>query len=197
VVVVVIVVTVFRDQHFNLLGGGIDIKFFRNIIYSAPPMWSPTNIKRITNELVNLSMMYDIVHTTKTKYTYTITVIKDGKKYIFDLPKNYPFVPPRIFINRRTYKDFVTIHSSAKIPESKIRFDKGCLCCSTFREPRNWFVRNTIQDVLAEIEQIEKLKRELVIWYIYQQIGTKYHIADEIIEYIATMAGATAATPPS
>lgn len=101
-----------------------------------------------------------------------------SNNYIFKLSLNYPFVPPIITINDKTYKSFLML--SSKRFYHILRYIKGdsCLCCTSCCQNSNWTPAFTIQHILKEIDNIKETKYNIVLKILTDKIKEQYLIPD-------------------
>ncbi len=79
--------------------------------------------------------------------------VNDYNIYIkMKFPREYPFRPPKIWINNYNYKDLLSIDG-----EWTLKYlNKTCICCSSIL--CNWCVSYGCKDIINEIRKILNLK---------------------------------------
>jgi len=139
--------------------------------------------KRVLNEAIILRKTYinneDIIVTLKKDETFVITV----NNKTFNIPKNYPFVKPTIFINNISYYSFLQTNSK-RILQLLGKNKIDCLCCSTILCKDNWSPAYTIEKLLKEIEIMNNVKRRVKYQICIEDILKKYNYSNFIFHYI-------------
>ena len=143
---------------------------------------SKPRMRRLTKEYDELVLIYDrVIIETNDRFDtiFIITNFDYGRinKYSFILPVDYPFVPPTIYVNNKSYKQFLLI------PQ---RFNKvlkyitgiNCLCCSSFCSRTNWSPAYTVKRILTEIERYNEVKFQIAWKLLADKVKEKYLIAD-------------------
>ena len=99
--------------------------------------------------------------------TYNDTMCK------FIINNRYPFKPPDAYINDIPFYKYVRI-PKVYIPYMKILFKKECFCCDTSLCENNWSPAKRLWNIVDEIDNIKKKKRELMYIYFCDLISNKY-----------------------
>jgi ubiquitin-protein ligase len=98
--------------------------------------------------------------------------------YYFILSYTYPFHPPKIFVNNKTYNKFLTLPSARFTRIFHYINGPKCMCCSSITLNHNWSPALTIENILKEIEIIRQYKYEIIIKVLADNIKNKYLIMD-------------------
>ena len=147
------------------------------------PSITKTIAKRLKKEyedLINCTEDITIKYTNNKEIVFIISKIEDASLnvYSFTMPPNYPFSPPRILINDKTYGEFLNIHS--------IRFKKvlryltgiECLCCHSYNCRDNWSPALSLNHIIQESNKYRVTKNNIKIKLLADKIKDKYLIDD-------------------
>jgi len=152
-----------------------------------------TILKRLKKELDILYELFDYVEVSKS---FDGIVLKSGKKeilkiivyetinqnkykYEFIINNNYPFVSPNIFYQNYPYSDYLRPKYNKKHFKifNKIT-NKNCLCCASYICSLNWTPATTLNNIIKEIHQVRKDRRNVLNKIFADIIKTKYLIDD-------------------
>jgi hypothetical protein len=109
-----------------------------------------------------------------------IEVYDGAQKYTFILYKNkYPFFPPGIFIGEKNipYKEYI-------ITPQKCQYI--CLYCNTYVNPKNWNLNVSLVDIIKQIQNVGRVKRDILLHYLCDKITKKNNLCDDIFIHICT-----------
>lgn len=87
-----------------------------------------------------------------------IEILKDNMIIKFIFSYDYPFKPPKLFINNRRYYDFLKISCKDKLKILNDKFNIKCLCCETFTCSHNWSPALRLTHFIEEIDKFKKIK---------------------------------------
>jgi len=138
---------------------------------------------RIKKELKNLYDMFNNIEVNLNENTITISIVEliDGKQHIygFEISENYPFIPPKIFYQNKTYlKYLINNFTSNNIQLLKKVSGYDCLCCHSYQCRDNWSPAVTIDKIIGEIHSNRKIKRKMINKIMADKIKFKYLIQD-------------------
>ena len=98
--------------------------------------------------------------------------------YEFHVSGNYPFCPPKVFINGIAYIDFLRIKTRHFTNILKKITGFSCLCCHSYLCGENWTPTITIEKFINEIRFFRKNRRNIVNKYYADLIKDKYLVDD-------------------
>jgi len=146
--------------------------------------------KRIMKEYNELLILYDLVsieileidEINKKKKIIIYIQKQNTNIYKFIINENYPFTPPKIFINDDNYNKFLNLRSLRF--NSVLKYMKGyeCLCCKSIICQNNWSPGYTIKNLINEIDNNKKIKQNIFKKLLIDQIKMKYLNSDIDIE---------------
>ena len=143
--------------------------------------------KRVTREYHELSKIYsdiDIFYNFKKDLITFIIYVKNNE-YKFIMNCDYPFIPPDIYYNNKTYAFFLKMASNRFVNMLMNLTNKSCLCCESFSCRDKWSPCIMLNDVITEINKNRRYKKCIVINILINQIKDKYLINDiDIRSYI-------------
>ena len=139
--------------------------------------------KRIKKELQDLYKFYDDIEVTVKdgKLIVNIGEVIDNKKqkYSFLITKNYPFEPPKIFYQNKTYMNFLKNNYTQKeLIILKTISGQECFCCYSYTCRDNWSPAITLRIIIEEIYRIKKIKRNIFDKIYADIIKQKYLVND-------------------
>jgi len=153
-------------------------------------------IKREFEELLLNEIIYPETITVNfnensqyNKSIYVISFIKvdDNKYYEFYISFDYPFTPPKLNINFKTYSYLYYLNiKSLEFKEKLLKYKKfRCFCCETKLCKNNWSPAHTMQIILDEVKLYISICEEISKRVIIDVIKRKYLIEDiNIIEWL-------------
>jgi len=137
-------------------------------------------LKREYEELIKTSKDITIKYTNNHVIVFIISKIENNSLnvYSFTIPPNYPFSPPRIVINGKTYQSILNLNS--------IRFKKvlryltgiECLCCHSYNCSDNWSPSLSLNRIIQESNKYMVIKNNIKIKLLADKIKDKYLIDD-------------------
>lgn len=140
--------------------------------------------KRLKREFNSMYKLYDEVFIelipNSNEFNVIVYEFIDNKKvcYKFVIGINYPFNAPNIFLNNRTYRNFLFSKTSYEVIHLKKLKGINCICCNSLTCRDNWSPRYTLTDIIDEIKYYKKIKKDLVLKIIMDIIKRKYLIDD-------------------
>lgn len=116
-----------------------------------------------------------------------VITIKDNKYssfniYSFIIDKSYPFRPPFVYINSIPYIEFCRINTLGFCKNLKKVSNIYCFCCNTIIHTTKWSPITKIYDIVMEIRNFKKNRRD-VINKIFADVITKKYLNSDINLY--------------
>jgi hypothetical protein len=145
--------------------------------------------KRIKKDVENLINLYpnnkilvdDVFgYITLELYDNEINTIDDNVNpiYKFIIKKMYPFSPPDVYYKNLHYDNIYKISSQRQQTYLKQLTSKDCLCCCSILCSNNWCISLNFFDIIHEINNFRKIKKNIFIKIIVDQIKNKYLVSD-------------------
>jgi len=139
--------------------------------------------KRIKREIEELIHLYNIV---KVDYTNNgeIRLILNKKhdkmctSFCFVFSSDFPFKPPTITINDKSYFYYLKIESIRFNKVLKYFRDINCLCCHSFLCTHQWSPGYRLRNILNEFEEFKELKFNIARKILSDKIKEKYLVMD-------------------
>lgn len=103
---------------------------------------------------------------------------KNINTYEFQLPIDYPFRSPKIYMNSQPYASFLKINTNAFVNSLYQMYKLRCLCCHSYNCFEKWSPAFTLVDIICEIRKFREYKRNLINKYYADKIKDKYLISD-------------------
>ena len=146
-------------------------------------------IKREIEKLIreNICIGDDIKIDKHNNFDYFIEFknLLDNKYYKFIVCNNYPFKPPKIFINNKSISFYHQIKNLEFNRSLKKYTGIECFCCETILCSNNWGPVFTFTSVLDDINRYKDARRQIIVRIIVDVIKRKYLIDDtNIIEWL-------------
>jgi ubiquitin-protein ligase len=137
-------------------------------------------VRRLTREYDDLLPNYVSIDVEKEDNGDTIFIIQDNTNtvYRFQMSNTYPFVPPKVFVNNKSYLTFLCIHQPRFYTALRYINGQQCLCCSSMLLKQNWTPAYTLKHVLKEIDRTRLVKCRIVWKMLADKIKDTYLIAD-------------------
>jgi hypothetical protein len=133
--------------------------------------------KRIKKECEMLFKEYPdtIISVGNDKKQVTIRIKDKDKTYMFTLNAfSFPFTPPEIYINDHKYIEFLNINSHYERNMVKYFTGLDCFCCHSFDCKKNWNPTFKLNNVINEIHNICKIRKNILNKIIADKIKEKY-----------------------
>lgn len=146
-------------------------------------------IKHEIEKLIKLNIcIEDDIKIGKYDDVYYIIEFKnysDNKYYKFVVSNNYPFNPPKIFINNKSISFYHKIKNLEFSRSLKKYTGMDCFCCETILCSNNWCPSFTFINILHDINRYKDARRQIIDRIIVNVIKRKYLIDDtNIIEWL-------------
>lgn len=104
------------------------------------------------------------------------------RTYKFILTTNYPFHPPKIFVNEQPYANLLRIQGDYQKDMVKKMRGQDCLCCHSLNCSVNWSPAIKLHRIIDEIKDTIKFKRDIINLLLADKIKKKYNIPYAYIE---------------
>ena len=98
--------------------------------------------------------------------------------YKFIIKKHYPFTPPDVYYKNQPYENVYKLTSQRQMNYLKILTNLECLCCTSILCSNNWNITLNFIDIINEINNYKKIKRNIFIKILADKIKYKYLISD-------------------
>lgn len=123
-------------------------------------------------------LMMPICKEVKVEYTVSkeilVTLVKKGNIYIFNIPINYPFVPPYLVLNGQNIRSFFDLRSNRFKTVLKYINGVDCLCCNSLLCQNNWFPTISFNLIINQIEEFHNIKLLIIKKLLADKIKDKY-----------------------
>jgi len=146
-------------------------------------------IKREIEKLIRENIcIEDIIKIDKfndVDYFIEFKNLFDNKYYKFIVSNNYPFNPPKIFINGKSIMFFHQVSNVEFSRSLKKYTGVECFCCESILCSNNWAPSFTFTSILNDINRYKDARRQIIVRIIIDVIKRKYLIDDiNIIEWL-------------
>jgi hypothetical protein len=139
---------------------------------------------RINNEIANLFNQCDFVSSERKGNQIFLKIIKGKNTIEMELPNDYPFKPPKnIFYNGKNYKQSLSNYPQRIQIKLKKFYNISCLCCDTIICGSNWLPSMHTSHIINEIYKFSKIKKEIKIRLICDEVRTKYRCLFEFADF--------------
>lgn len=132
----------------------------------------------------------DIEMTNNTNLTgekYRIKMYDTSRKnyYEFCVPSSYPFHPPKLILNHKSYFHYLKIVNPYFQKELHAYKSKNCLCCSSILCNDNWSAFMSLKTIVEEVNEFTDICRQITHVAIVNAIKRKYLLTDiNILEWL-------------
>lgn len=143
--------------------------------------------QRMTREITNLiegkgynanDIDFYINYNNNHTVTYVLTLYDKDTNilYTFNISKNYPFNPPKVFINNKPYLHYLKITSDIFRNELEKYTNTRCFCCSSLLCNTNWSPIKSIINIVDEFKNYRNICKKIYFNLIVNIIKKKYLI---------------------
>jgi len=145
-------------------------------------------IKRLTNELqmIENTDNLQIISVNTTKETISIKIndtnFSTNNVYTFLINQNYPFSQPAVYINDKSYIQYMKIFSLQTLKMIKDIWGYDCLCCNTYVCSNTWTPITKIINIIEEIQRYRNIRQAIIYKLLCDKISTKYLLKDIQLE---------------
>ena len=147
-------------------------------------------VKRVATEMPELFKQYNEIQISKNNNK--IIVIIHKRKFI--ICNNYPFIPPKLYMNDILYSNYLKPRTPRFFAKMKTYYNTignsncNCLCCNNILLDSNWSPTYHIQKIMTEIDKINIIKRNVKYEMLTEEIAKKHNLPDyiekEIVNYL-------------
>jgi len=123
----------------------------------------------------------EFIYMCKTVNNQEIVTVKK-RTYKFILTIQYPFHPPKIFVNNHPYMSILQTRSDYEKDMVKKIKGNDCLCCHSINCSANWSPAIKLDRIINEVKNILKFKRDIINVLLADKIKKKYNIPYAYIE---------------
>lgn len=139
----------------------------------------------IYNRFNNCSLNIDVKqNNNRINREFTISFEYDNSKFRYVFGDKYPFYPPALFINDRSYLKLLSINNSTIRDLIQKKSNKQCLCCESLLCNFKWSPAITVDKIIDEY----MLNKKIIIYCINKKklLELNDFFPFEIIEKIAS-----------
>jgi len=134
--------------------------------------------RRIANDCKKLYEKYPNFVLSNNSGNVELIVTENEEKYGFIFNSSYPFKPPKIYYNGKSYLDLLRITDNDERNIVRRYKKKDCLCCDSYDCHDNWSPSINLTSIVDEIKNIVKFKKTIVYILLADKIKEKYLIDD-------------------
>ena len=153
----------------------MDLDYVLSLITSRP---INRRLKREFEGLIDLYDITNVEYTNKGEFSLTIKKKDNNTSFCFIFPNTYPFTPPTIKINNKSYYDFLNLKTVRFNMVVKYLKGYNCLCCQSLLCRDHWSPAFTIKKLLDEFDEYKLLKISIIKKLLTDKIKEKYLIQD-------------------
>ena len=131
--------------------------------------------KRVQRECLMVRDKYDeICVEYNNNQELSVTFKNKYNQYSFYLSKPYPFVPPRVTVDKLSQNEL--FHIRTKRFQTILKYISGldCLCCHSYLCRNNWSPTVPLSKVISQIDEYRNIKKNIALKIIIDQIKLKY-----------------------
>ncbi len=121
------------------------------------------------------------------EHVYTLTMYHNHqhKWYEFFFGSHYPFAPPRLRINRKSYESYMRVGSTHFKLALGTYIGLPCFCCKTILCLDNWTPILLLKDIFQEVNNFQTMCRQVSLHVIVNVLKRKYLIDDiNLLEWL-------------
>lgn len=94
---------------------------------------------------------------------------------------DYPFRPPKIFVNKIDYSSFLQKMFPKRYDNLYYRLcGRCCVICTSFACADNWHCSVTFKHIINEFERFILLKKQMVTIYLLEQVMNRFGVPPEL-----------------
>lgn len=140
--------------------------------------------KRIKKDIDILTEIYPNhkLYTDEISNFITLEIFENSDTnipiYKFVIKKFYPFAPPNVYYKNLSYENIYKISSQRVQKYLNLLTNNECLCCSSILCSNNWHLSFNFFDIISEINNYRKIKKNIFIKILADKIKNKYLIND-------------------
>jgi hypothetical protein len=138
-------------------------------------------IKKDVDKLIEIYPNYKL-NTDEVSNFITLEIFENNDElipiYKFVIKQFYPFRPPDVYYKNLSYENIYKVSSQRVQKYLTLLTNKDCLCCSSMLCSNNWYVTLNFFDIIKEINNYRKIKKNIFIKILADKIKNKYLIDD-------------------
>lgn len=138
-------------------------------------------IKRDVDKLIEIYPNYKL-NTDEISNFITLEIFENNDElipiYKFVIKQFYPFRPPDVYYKNLSYENIYKVSSQRVQKYLTLLTNKDCLCCTSILCSNNWYVTLNFFDIIKEINNYRKIKKNIFIKILADKIKNKYLIDD-------------------
>ena len=134
--------------------------------------------RRIANDCKNLYEKYPNFVLSNNSGNVELIVTENEEKYGFIFNSSYPFKPPQIYYNGKSYLELLRINDNDERKILRKYKKKECFCCDSYDCFDNWAPSINLTNIIDEIKSIVQFKKAIVHILLADKIKKKYLIDD-------------------
>ncbi len=142
-----------------------------------------TFLKRWNSEFINFykNGIHNIQVNLESNELHVMILNENKRNYKFILSNKYPFYQPKIFIGDEPYLNILKYKKVPRVNSILHKYNINCMCCKTIINERNWTPAYQIKNILAEIDDINNIKKYVKYYLIIDDICRKKNIDTDTI----------------
>ena len=142
-----------------------------------------TFLKRWNSEFIDLYKkgIQNIQVNLESNELHVIILNENKRNYKFILSNKYPFYQPTVFIGDKPYLNILKYKKVPRINSILHKYNINCMCCKTIINERNWTPAYQIKNILAEIDDINNIKKYVKYYLIIDDICCNKNIYTDTI----------------
>ena len=134
--------------------------------------------RRIANDCKKIYEKYPNFVLSNDSGKVELIVNNNEENYGFIFNTSYPFQPPQIYYNGKSYLELLRITDNAE-RNILLKYKKrDCLCCESYNCQANWCPSIKLTNIIDEIQSIVQLRKAIVHILLADKIKEKYLIDD-------------------
>ena len=134
--------------------------------------------RRIANDCQKLYEKYPNFVLSNDSGNVELTVNNNEENYGFVFNTSYPFQPPQIYYNGKSYLELLRISDNDERNILLKYKKKDCMCCDSYNCQANWSPSIKLINIIDEIISIVQLRKAIVHILLADKIKEKYLIDD-------------------
>ena len=134
--------------------------------------------RRIANDCKKIYEKYPNFVLSNNSGNVELIVIENEENYGFIFDRSYPFKPPKIYYNGKSYLDLLRITDNDERKIVRKYKKKDCLCCDSYDCSDNWSPSINLSSIVDEVKNIVKFKKAITHILLADKIKEKYLIDD-------------------
>lgn len=134
--------------------------------------------RRIANDCKKIYEKYPNFVLSNDSGKVELIVNNNEENYGFVFNTSYPFQPPQIYYNGKSYLELLIITDNDE-RNILLKYKKrDCLCCESYNCQANWCPSTKLTNIIDEIQSIVQLRKAIVHILLADKIKEKYLIDD-------------------